>query len=90
MFAPNNAPQTFTSPKSTTETVDGSVKHVQSKQQIHQNDVIESLWCLHHQLGTYPTTHSNCSIFDFEEANVCWATIISRENTTKVKSAEVY
>ena len=41
MFASNNAPQIFTCPESTTETVDGSVKHIQSKQQIHQNDVID-------------------------------------------------
>ena len=41
MFTTNNAPQIFTYQKSTTETVDGSVKHVQSKQQRHQKDVID-------------------------------------------------
>ena len=49
-----------------------------------------SLWCLHHQLQTHPTLHSNAPISDLEKANVYWAIIISRENTPKVKPTEVY
>ena len=41
MFTANMPPQTPTCPKSKTETVDGSAKHVQSKQQRHQNYVID-------------------------------------------------
>ena len=83
MFTTNNAPQTFTRPKSTTETVDGSMKHVQSKQQRHKTTSLTSLWCL------YPTPCSNAPIFDFEKAVVRWAIIISKENTPKAKSAEL-
>ena len=43
VFTTINAPQTPTCPKSKTETADGSAKHVQSKQQRHQNDFIDGV-----------------------------------------------
>ena len=50
---------------------------------------LTSLWCLHYQLRSYPTPHSNAPISDPEKANVHWAIIIGRENTPKVKPTEV-
>ena len=51
---------------------------------------LTSLYCLHHQLWSYPTPHSNAPISDPQKANVHWATLISRENTPQVKPTEVY
>ena len=50
---------------------------------------LTSWWCLHYQLRSYPTPHSNPPISDPEKANVHWAIIISRENAPKVKPTEV-
>ena len=84
VFTTINAPQTPTCSKSKTETAEGSAKHVQSKQQRHQNDVIDGV-----VVSSSPTL-SKTPISYLDRANVHWAIIVSRENTLKVKPTEVY
>ena len=72
-----------TCPKPKTETAEGSAKHVQSKQQRHQNDAIDIV-----VVSSSPTptiSHTPRPISDPKKANVPLAIKISRENTPKVK-----
>ena len=89
VFATNNAPQTPTSPKPKTETAEGSAKHLQSKQQRHQNDAIDIAVVSSSPTPTTSHTPPQCPTSDLEKANVHWAINISRENTPKVKPTEV-
>ena len=88
VFTTNNAPQTPTFPKPKTETAQGSAKHVQSKQKIHQNDAIDIV------VSSSPTptishTPHQCPTSDLEKANFHWAINISRKSTPKVKPTGV-
>ena len=85
----NNAPQTPTCPKPKTETAEGSVKHVQSKQQRHQNNAIDIVVVPSSSTPTISHSPPQCPTSDLAKENVHWAIKISRENTPKVKPTEV-
>ena len=89
VFATNNAPQTPTSPKPKMETAQGSAKHVQSKQQRHQNNAIDIVVVSSSPTLTISHTPPQCPTSDLDKANVHWAINISRENTPKVKPTEL-
>ena len=65
------------------------MKHVQSKQQRHQNDAIGIVVVSSSPTLTISHTSPQCSTSDREKANVHRAIKISRENTPKVKPKEV-
>ena len=88
VFATNNAPQTPTSPKPKTETAEGSAKHLQSKQQRHQNDAIDIAVVSSSSTPTISHASPQCPTSDLEKANVHVTINISRENTPKVKPTE--
>ena len=63
-------------------------KHVQSKQQRHQNDVIDIVVVSSSPTLTISHTPLQCPISDPEKTTIYWTMIISRENTLRVKPAE--
>ena len=78
-----------TFPKPKTETAQGSMKHVQSKQQGHQNNAIDIVLMSPSPTPTISHTSPQCPTSNLENANVHWAINISRESTPKVKPTEV-
>ena len=66
----------------------GCVKHVQSKQQGHQNDAMDIAVVSSSPTPTLSHNPPQCPTSDLEKANVHWAINISRENTPKVKPTE--
>ena len=78
-----------TCPKPKTETAEGSMKHVQSKQQRHQNDTTDTVVVFSSPTPTISPPHPNDPISDPEKANIHWAIKISWENTPKLNPTEV-
>ena len=70
------------------ETAKSSAKHVQTKQQRHQNDPIDIVVVSSSATPTISHNPPQCPTSDLEKANVNWAIKISRKNTPKVKPTE--